>query len=59
MVRPEPDNVWKYEQLRPKDAKPIPRSDAGYIIERMKFIEEDLELVAEDGIETKDGLQKD
>lgn len=59
MVRPEPENVWKFEQLRPKDAKPIPRSDAGYIIERMKFLEEDLEETPEDGIETKDSLSKD
>lgn len=59
MVRPEPENVWKYEQLRPKEVKAVPRSDAGYIIERMKFLEEDLEEVPEDGIDTKDMLQKD
>lgn len=54
MVRPEPENVWKYEQLRPKESRAVPRSDAGYIIERMKFLEEDLEEVPEDGLDTKE-----
>lgn len=42
MVRPEPEDVWRFEQLRPRNLKLIPRSDAGFILERIKYLEEDV-----------------
>lgn len=44
MVRPEPDNVWKYDELRPETERMIPRSDGGYILERLKVLEEDADV---------------
>lgn len=44
MVRPEPEDIWKFDSQRPKDIPMVPRSDAGYIVERVKYLEEDLEV---------------
>lgn len=41
MIKPEPDDVWKFDGLR-GDQPLIPRSDGGYIIERLKLLEDDL-----------------
>jgi len=44
MVRPEPDDVWKYDELKPESMRSVPRSDAGFILERVKFLEEDVDV---------------
>lgn len=41
MIRPEPEDVWKFDGLR-GDKPLIPRSDGGYIMERLKLLEDDL-----------------
>lgn len=45
LVRPEPENVWKFDSLKPKDANSSIRSDAGLIIERMKMLEDDADAM--------------
>lgn len=48
LVRPEPEDVWKFDDLRPKNKNQVPRSDGGLILERMKFLEEDIDMNAEE-----------
>ncbi|CAL6055011.1 SNF2_family helicase [Hexamita inflata] len=49
MVRPEPEDVWRFDELRPQAQKQVPRSDAGFILERTKFLEEDVDTQGEEG----------
>ena len=42
MVRPEPADVWRFDDLKPKNAAGVARSDGGFILERLKFLEDDL-----------------
>lgn len=50
MVRPEPNDVWRFDEQRPKTETQVPRSDAGYILERLKFLEEDVDAAAQEGV---------
>lgn len=50
MVRPEPNDVWRFDEQRPKTEVQVPRSDAGYILERLKFLEEDVDAAAQEGV---------
>lgn len=46
LVRPEPSNVWKYDEFRPENAPAATRSDGGYIIKRLKYLEDDVDFEA-------------
>ena len=59
MVKPDPENIWKFDGLRGKNEPIVPRSDAGYILERMKLLEEDLVIPVSNEEPIKEIPEKD
>lgn len=59
LVRPEPDDVWKYDDLRPKNKNQIPRSDGCLILERLKYLEEDVDNAPEETNDKPEQLPRD
>jgi len=59
LVRPEPEDVWRFDDLRPKNKNQVPRSDGGLILERLKYIEEDIDQAPEDINDKQEQLPRD